>query len=137
MSGSRVSLEPKVLKVEDTKDKDALIGSRCRQCGRYFFPQRIRCGACTEPITELVELSKQGTLISYTLVTSRPRFALVQPPYILGEVLMPEGLRIYSLIDAKDVNELKMGQKAQLGTLEIKKDEGGNTVVAYCFVPVG
>ena len=50
---------------------------------------------------------------------------------------MPEGLRIYSLIDAKDVNELKMGQKAQLGTLEIKKDEGGNTVVAYCFVPVG
>ena len=126
-----------MLKVDDTKDNDTLIGSRCSQCRRYFFPQRVRCGACTEPTTEPVELSKEGTLISYTLITSRPRFAEVQPPYILGEVLMPEGIRIYTLINSRDLNQLRMGQKARLDTMEIKKDEDGNSVVAYSFIPVG
>ena len=136
MPGSRISLEPSVLKVADNKDNDTLVGSRCSQCGRYFFPQRVRCGACTEPTTEPVDLSKEGTLISYTLITSRARFAEVQPPYILGEVMMPEGIRIYTLINSRDVNQLKIGQRTKLDTLEIKKDEDGNSVIAYSFSPV-
>ena len=136
MAGSRISLEPRALRVDDRKERDVLLGSKCRECGRYFFPQRVRCGACAEPTTEPVELSREGTLISYTLINSRPRYAEIQPPYILGEILMPEGIRIYSLINTRGLNKLHMGQRARLETLEIKVDDDDNSVVAYSFAPV-
>ena len=37
MGNVRVSLEPSVLKIGNQKEEDALIGSKCKECGRYFF----------------------------------------------------------------------------------------------------
>ena len=135
MATNRVSLEPSVLKLGDSKEEDVLTGSRCKECGRYFFPARVRCGACAEPTTEAVELSKEGTLISYTMITRKPRYSLIEPPYILGEVEIPEGIRLYSLINSEGVDTLAVGQKARLDTVEVKKDEEGNSVIAYAFTP--
>ena len=136
MSKSRVSLEPSVLKLGRMKDEDVLIGSKCKECGRYFMPQRKWCGYCAEPTTEVVELSKEGILTSFSLMERKPDYALVETPYVFGEVTVPEGIVIYSVINAQDVNNLKMGQKVRLDPLEIKKDDEGNSVTAYAFKPV-
>ncbi|MBI2165061.1 MAG: OB-fold domain-containing protein [Chloroflexi bacterium] len=135
MTGSRVSLEPSVLRVGSSKEEDVLLGSTCKRCQKYFFPPRARCAACTEPVTESVDLGKEGTLFSYTVMTRKTQYALVQTPYILGEVLMPQGIRIYSYINVKDAKNLKLGQRLKLDTLEIKKNEDGSSVIAYSFVP--
>jgi len=132
MPGLRVSLEPSVLRVGKTREEDVLIGSKCKECGKYFFPQRKRCAYCCEPTTELVELSKEGILSSYSLVAKKAKYSLVEPPYILGEVRIPEGILIYSVINAKS-EELQMGQKVKLETVEIKKDETENSIIAYSF----
>ncbi len=136
MGHSRLSLEPSVLKIGVQEEEDALVGSKCKECGRYFFPQRKWCAHCAEPTTEVVELSKEGTISSYSLMARKQNYCLVELPYILGEVMMPEGILIYSVINAKDPKELRMGQKARFGTTEIKKDEKGNSVMAYWFTPV-
>jgi uncharacterized OB-fold protein len=136
MGNVRVSLESSVLKIGNQTEEDALIGSRCRECGRYFFPQRKWCGHCAEPTTEVVELSKEGTISSYSLMTRKQNSCLVETPYFLGEVMMPEGILIYTVLNAKNEKEVKMGQKARFGTTEIKKDEKGNSVMAYWFTPV-
>ena len=136
MSSSRISLEPSVLKVGSTKEEDVLLGSRCKECGRDFFPGRLWCAACAEPTTEPVEFSKEGTLISYSLMTRKPTYCMVETPYILGEVLIPEGIRLYTVVNSKNVDELKTGQRAKLDTVEIKKDEKSNSVIAYSFTPV-
>jgi uncharacterized OB-fold protein len=136
MQNSRWSLEPTVLKVGSTKEGDVLIGSKCKICGRYFFPQRKRCGYCAEPTTEVLELSKEGMLSSYSLSTKKPKYSLIEPPYILGEVEIPEGILIYTVISTKSPGELKIGQRVKLDTVEIKKDEVGRSIIAYCFTPV-
>ena len=136
MANSRVSLEPSVLKVGNTKEEDVLIGSKCKECGRYFFPQRKWCGHCAEPTTEVVELSKEGTISSFSLMTRKKSYCLVQTPYIFGEVMIPEGILIYTVINAQSVEAFQMGQKAKLDTTEIKKDEKGTSVIAYRFTPV-
>lgn len=136
MAISRVSLEPSVLKVGKTEEEDVLIGSKCKECGRYFFPQRKWCGYCAEPTTEVVELNKEGTISSFSLMTRKQNYCLMKTPYIFGEVMIPEGVLIYTVINAKSVEALQMGQKAKLNTTEIKKDEKGNSVIAYWFTPV-
>jgi uncharacterized protein len=136
MANLRVSLEPSVLKVGNKKEEDVLIGSRCKECKRYFFPQRKWCGHCAGPTTDVVELSREGTISSFSLMTRKQNYCLVETPYILGEVMIPEGILIYTVINAKSVEALYMGQKAKLNTTEIKTDEKGNSVIAYRFAPV-
>ena len=135
MPKSRISLEPTVLKVGNTKDEDVLMGSRCTECERYFFPQRKRCAHCAEPTTEPVQLSKEGVLSSYSLLTRKPKYCLVDPPYILGEVSIPEGIVIYAVIHSADPEALEMGQPVRLDTVEIESDEKGGSVIAYRFAP--
>lgn len=137
MSDSRVSLEPSVFEVGRTKEEDRLIGSRCKECGRYFFPKRRWCASCAEPTAEDVVLSKEGILSSYSLMTRKPGYALIKTPYILGEVRIPEGILIYTFVKTENPEGLRMGQKVELDSLEIKKDETGNGVYAYCFTPAG
>jgi len=136
MHNSRWSLEPSVLKVGSTKEEDVLIGSKCKICGRYFFPKRRRCGYCAEPTLEVLELSREGIVSSYSLLIKKPKYSLMEPPYILGEVKIPEGILIYTVINTKSPEELRIGQRVKLDTVEIKKDEGGRSTIAYCFAPV-
>lgn len=136
MPSSRISLEPTVLKVGNTKEEDVLMGSRCTECERYFFPQRKRCAHCAEPTTEPVELSKEGILGSYSLMTRKPKYCLIEPPYILGEVSIPEGIVIYAVIHSTDPEVLEMGQPVRLDTVEIESDEKGGSVIAYRFAPI-
>jgi len=135
MSDSRISLEPSVFEVGHTKEEDRLIGSKCKECGRYFFPKRTWCASCAEPTAEEVVLSKEGVLSSYSLMTRKPGYALIETPYILGEVRIPEGILIYTYLKTGNFEKLQMGQKMKLDSIEIKKDDTGNGVFAYCFTP--
>ena len=135
MPSSRISLEPTVLMVGSTKAEDVLMGSKCTECERYFFPQRKRCAHCAEPTTEPVELSKEGVLSSYSLLTRKPKYCLVDPPYILGEVSIPEGIVIYAVIHSADPEALEMGQPVRLDTVEIENDEKDGGIIAYRFAP--
>lgn len=136
MKQGRISLEPDVLKAGDTKEDDVLMGSKCKECGRYFFPQRKRCASCAEPTTEPVELSREGILNSFSLMTRKPKYCLVEPPYILGEVTIPEGIVIYAVIHAADPNALEMGQQVRLDTVELETQGEDGAVIAYRFASV-
>jgi uncharacterized OB-fold protein len=61
-------------------DQPALLGSRCTSCGTYSFPrQTYFCAnpACTGREFDEVELSRRGTLWSYTNNSYQP-----PPPYV-------------------------------------------------------
>ncbi len=146
------SLESTVFRLKNEKD-GVLIGSICSKCHRVFFPQRVWCASCFEPTCEETELSREGKLISFSLIERASGYALVKPPYILGEVLLPEGPHVYttigmrsepspagidlrSAINEKNLSSLKMGQPVRLSPIVVKKDEEGREVVAYNFDPV-
>lgn len=127
----RTSLESDVLRAGEAPDEDVLLGSRCTICGRYFFPQRKRCAACTETSTATVELSKVGVLSSYTTMTKKPVFSVLDAPYILGEVLLPEGVRVYSAINVFGGEQPSIGSRVRLDPIEVRRGMG--TVIAYSF----
>lgn len=146
----RKSLEPSVFQVNKDAEKDVLTGSKCRQCHRVFFPKRVWCAACLEPTCDEIELSREGTLLSFSLVEKKQAYCLLEAPYVLGEVLLPEGPHIYTSIGAEsevtpeevkpystigedNLDTLKIGQKVSLKPVVIKKDEEGNDIVAYNF----
>lgn len=136
MTTVRTSLEPLVLKVGEVPEEDVLLASLCTRCGRYFFPQRVYCGACAKRTTETVELSGEGTLTSFTRLHRKPEYSLIDPPYVLAEVTAQEGLRIYSILVGDADAELAIGDTVRLRTVEVHMPEKGIPVVAFAFAPV-
>jgi uncharacterized OB-fold protein len=86
----------------------ALIGTRCRSCGTYFFPKEThfcRNPACSGREFEEVELSPRGTLWSFTNNCYAPPL-----PYVAEDPFRPYALAAVELEREKMV---VMGQVAR------------------------
>jgi uncharacterized OB-fold protein len=57
------------------KEEGKILGNKCPKCQRIVFPPRVVCGWCKIRIEDKdenwIELSDQGTVISYTLTEER------------------------------------------------------------------
>jgi uncharacterized OB-fold protein len=85
-----------------------LIGSRCKACGKQFFPGRPMCPDCGSSDMETREYSGKGKLIAYSVI-SIATSAMIQAgydrknPYCSGIVQLSEGPSICAQIVGVDV----------------------------------
>ena len=71
-----------------------LVGTRCRACGAHSWPGRAVCHRCGSADGEHATLSPEGRVVTYTTVHV-PRPGL-EPPYVLGQVDLPEGVLVFA-----------------------------------------
>ena len=109
-----------------------LVGCECRQCGQVIFPCREACLNCLGRNLEKVNLSRQGRLYSYTIVHMPSEH--FPPPYAVGWIELPEGVRVFSQIRGWQEHPLKTGMDMAL-TVEKLWDEEDREVTGYIFRP--
>lgn len=123
-----------------TTEEDGLhlIGSRCDQCRREYFPPREVCPKCfpegIEHKMEKSKLSTRGKLYTYSIVQVAPKRFL--PPYALGYVDFPEGVRVLGQLTTNDPSRIRIGMTVQAELGRIAVDEQGNEVTSYKFRPM-
>jgi len=133
-----VSLEPDALQVGASREECSLLGNRCPRCVLVFFPRRHFCTRCCNPGLEEIQLSRKGRLRSFTTAYQKPNYAQVEPPYLIGEIELPERVVVYSLLTECSAEELKIGAEMELATVKVRDDEREGkmaTVLAYAFRP--
>lgn len=114
-----------------------VVGSKCRKCGRVYFPKKRVCVDCMEwDGLELVPLSKRGKLVSYSV--SRDPLRGFPIPYAFGYVFLPEGIMLYSLFtDCQPFEErLKIGMEMEMVIEPMVTDRYDNPIISYKFRPV-
>ncbi len=122
-------------------DQARLIGTRCTSCGTHYFPKSLSCRnpQCRDKKIEDVLLGPRGTLYSYTLQAYRPP-ALFRmehwAPYMIGQVELPEGLRVMGMLTGCDNNEVRIGMDVELTVEPLYTNEEGREVMTYKFRPV-
>lgn len=122
---------------DDPKEEPYLIGSKCKLCGRYFFPKRVVCYNCKEPSLEESPLSRRGKLEAGTISNIAP--VGFKPPYIVGYVVLPEGVRFFTqlIVEGGELDEvegeLKPGREVELVIEKIREDDLGNDVIGFKF----
>jgi uncharacterized OB-fold protein len=108
-----------------------LLGSRCSQCGRHFFPRAALCLDCLATDPAPVRLSRNGVLECVTRVHMPARG--FTPPYEVGYVTLPEGLRVFAPIRSG-------GRALDVGTAMVlvpfRLGAGNEEAMAYAFAPV-
>lgn len=109
-----------------------LLANRCEKCSQVFFPKAEVCLSCFHEQLEDVHLSREGTLYSYT--TARMPSSHFTPPFSVGFVDMPEGVRVFSPLKEVENRAFKVGMRVKL-VIEKLWEEGDKEVVGYKFVP--
>ena len=132
----RISVIPnrfKLLNSEGTAG--VLLGYCCSHCGEHLFGETSFCQNCSSRDLESVELSKEGTLYSYTIVHVPPAGWQGTVPYILGQVELPEGPHVLSEVINCSPEQLIVGMDLELALVVGGEDSEGNEVVVYKWEP--
>ena len=121
-----------------TGAEPALLASRCTTCGSVFFPRMegfCRNPACAGESFEVTELSRRGTVWSYTDAQYQP-----PPPYIpasdpyepfaLAAVELPEGIVVLGqLAEGHGVDDVRVGSEVELVVETLYTDESGDRTI--------
>lgn len=89
-------------------EKGIVAGTRCKNCGKLYFPPRADCLECRKSDVEWVPMEGKAKLVTFTQVFFGPPAFEQSTPYTLGLAEFPNGLRVFAPISSElDLKELK------------------------------
>lgn len=111
-----------------------LLGSRCPACGAHFFPRRVVCLACSHVGLAEAELSAGGAIYSYTIARQTPPGSLLEAPYVIAQVQLPEQVVVTAPVTGCPIGDVYVGMPVRTRAMRIKEQDGGE-IVSFTFVP--
>ena len=110
-----------------------LLGSKCRKCGEVGLGVVPSCQNCAGENLEVIPLSPNGRLWTYTVIRNRPPGDFKgKVPMGEGLVELPEGIRVKSPLGG-DVDRLKIGMNLKFVAYPLYENEQGEEVIAFRF----
>jgi len=113
-----------------------LIGSRCVECGTYYFPKETfscRNPSCSSTVLEEVPLSNTGKIWSYAINHYPPPPPAVSSdpfePYAVAAVELAEERMIVLGLVSGDIEALRIGADVELVVDTLFKDEVNDNLV--------
>jgi uncharacterized OB-fold protein len=98
--------------------QNKLLGLKCKQCGTITVPPKIACGNCAGTDLDIVELSGNGKIQTFTSVFVPPEGREDDCPYVIVLVELDEGPWIMGNLTGIDPNKVTMdimGKKVTMG----------------------
>jgi uncharacterized protein len=115
-------------------------GSKCMDCGEVFMGCAMSCAHCGRENMKDIVLNDQGFLYTYSVIEYPPpgdykgsKDPFV--PFVEGLVELPDGIRIVAPVLECDPKDARINMPLKLKVYDFFKDEEGNDVVAFCYVP--
>ncbi|NNE40779.1 MAG: Zn-ribbon domain-containing OB-fold protein [Marinicaulis sp.] len=112
-----------------------LVGQKCVDCGKIAYPRKRVCPQCFSSDLDEYLLSRSGTL--HTFTTTYLGSPSLKPPYTIGFLDLPEGIKLMGVILAAHPTEssLTVGMKMEIVLDVLREDPDGEDVYCYMFRP--
>jgi uncharacterized OB-fold protein len=116
-----------------------LVASRCKSCGKLYFPARPMCPECHGKDMEAIELSGKGKLAAYSVIYIATT-AMIQAgfdrknPYCTAVVQLEEGPSICAQLVGADVahpETIKIGSPVTATFLDRGEGESKKTFLGF------
>ena len=129
-----VSVDSFIFKPPSSPGGEAhFIGGRCTKCGGYTLPRKMLCFRCGGEMEVAPLPGTKGTLYSFTLNQQPMPGAEIMPPYIIAQVLLPEGVIVETVLIDADFESLQPGMAVDMVVEKLKEDEEGNDVMTFKY----
>lgn len=110
-----------------------LIGSKCSQCGKVFFPKRVICPECRRRgKIEDIKLSGKGKIYTYSVINTPTEEFKTLAPYVVAIIELEEGTKITSQIVDCDPDKIEIGDEVEVVFRKIRT-EGDDGVISYGY----
>ncbi|MFA6166943.1 MAG: Zn-ribbon domain-containing OB-fold protein [Gemmatimonadaceae bacterium] len=115
-----------------------LEATRCSACGKVNFPARAICPACRGTASEKVTLTREGMVVTSTVLYVAPNEFAMETPYAVAIVETPEGARLMAQLVDCDPADVKPGLPVALEFRLIRQEgHGGILCYGHKAVPAG
>jgi len=95
-------------------EEGKIMGSKCKNCQRIYFPPRADCD-CLSGEPEWTQLSGNCKLITYTTLHFAPASFRNDAPYTLGVAQFDEGPTVFAPLSKEiKAEEIKIGMRLKL-----------------------
>ena len=119
---SRNISQTKVSRFVDELAAGRFMATRCKKCGKEYYPPVADCSHCMESDMEWKQIRNEGKLVTFTKIYVPPEhFAVRQPlmpfssvqfePCPIGILEVEDGLRIMGLMPKIDVKKIRVGMR--------------------------
>ena len=135
VSTTQVPAAPELMRVDD--DGPVLLGSRCPECSREFYPRRWVCAVDRKP-TDDIDLPREGILhvATYVHYPAYGKATLDTVGYGVGQVDLPGGVRIQTIL-AGTPEDWTIDGPVRLESEVVQQDGQGRDVVLARFRALG
>lgn len=102
----------------DALKENRLLGLKCKDCGTITCPPKMTCQECTGTNLEIVQMSGEGKIVTFTQTFVSPQGRECEVPYVITLVELAEGPWIMGNLIDIDPNKISMeliGKKVKLG----------------------
>lgn len=108
-----------------------LMASKCKKCGRLFFPPQKDCPSCFTSEMDWVELKKEGVLETLTVIFVKPPSFNHYDPYTVAIAKLDDGPRVLAWLKG-DPRQVRPGQRVKVEVS--RRDKEG--YIVYEIVPI-
>lgn len=111
---------------------------RCRKCAKVSFPARRICPACRGAEFEPIKLTREGKVVTSTVLYVAPGEFAMETPYAVAIVETPEGVRLMAQLVDCEPSDVKPGLPVVLEFRLIRQEgHGGILCYGHKAVPAG
>lgn len=106
------------LKYYESLKDNKLLGLKCNQCDTIISPPKLVCPECDSTDTDIVELSGNGEIMSFTTVYVPPEGREEETPYVIVLVSLNEGPWVMGNLTGMEPEKVTMdiiGKKVKMG----------------------
>ncbi len=121
----------------ELRDNKRIMGTRCPKCNLVYVPARSVCRDCFGQLSEWVEVSNKGTLLSHAIARQPTPVQPVPPPIIYG-IIQLDGADtgFVHMLGEVDPQQLKVGMRVK-AVFKTKKQRVASILDIKYFKPTG
>ena len=120
----------------ELRDNKKIMGTRCPTCNRVYVPARSVCKDCFGELSEWVEVSQKGTLLTYTVAYQPNPVQPVEVPIVYGIVQLDGAdTGFVHMLGEVDPGQLKVGTKVK-AVFKSKKERVASILDIKYFKPL-
>ena len=91
-----------------------LLGERCPDTGRVYFPPRGISPTCGEPMLEQVEVADHGVVSTFCLINFPFEGQLLEPPYACAHIILDGAdTPLLHIVGGCPVEDVRMGMRVK------------------------
>lgn len=104
--------------------KGKLMIQKCLRSNNFFLYSRAHIKSSADEDFTWVEASGKGIIYSYTIshIPGGSRYYLDKTPYVVGTILLTEGVKLTSNIITNNMEKVKIGKEVNVEYIKLTSD---------------